>query len=260
MKLESQKKVQVKSCQFGGKQYFVFASIAPGSKAELESQIAAACQSGIDALEIIINQYDMLPQFCSDLRQCSFGDIPISLRLQQTGAVRQIDKALALQVLTDCAQSGLADIIDLESVDSQLIDKTKQALASCDAKLMLTLQDYHGVSDTAQIITAAEVLETMGAELIRVLYLAADDVDMLHIAQAARQAKEENRLEVPFCISAIGDAGLMVRLFGERCGNDFGSYPLYRDGDSYAFETLEEYKQLRRIYEIDDRYQSCTAR
>ena len=259
MKLESRKKVQVKSCRFGGKQYFVFASIAPNSTAELESQIAAACQSGIDALEIIINQYDMLPQFCSDLQQCSFGDILISLRLQQTGAVQKIDKTLALQVLVDCAQCGVADIIDLEPADRQLIAKAKQVL-TYDTKLMLTLQDYHGVSDTAQIIASAKALEDMGADLVRVLCLAADDVDMLHIAQAARRAKEENRLEVPFCISAIGDAGLMVRLFGERCGNDFGSYPLYRDRDSYAFETLEEYKELRRIYEIDDRYQSCTAR
>lgn len=146
------------------------------------------------------------------------------------------------------------NFVDIEPEDMDFVSKVKQLVQGTDTKLILTRQDYRGAADADIVLQTAMEIEQMQPDLVHMLYLAVDDVDMLHIAQAAKKAKLEQKLSVPFSISAIGEAGLMVRLFSERCGNDFGSYPLVRIGENFRFETLEEYRKLRSIYTIDQKY------
>ena len=256
MKLESRKKVRVKSCEFGGSAYQIFGSVEPATRAELERLIAEGNAANIGVLEIVLNRYDSLADFSRDLKACKTTDLPISLRIKRKGTDDRVEQDTALAVLSACVQEKLADIIDVEADDQALAEQAKCIVANSDTKLLLTLQNYQGAKSVEEVLQAARDVASMDPDLLRVLVLAADDVDMLHIAQAAKQAKRQDSLELPFCISAIGEAGLMLRLFGERCGNDFGSYPLRRkaEGD-FTFETMDEYKRLRAVYNIGK--QSC---
>ena len=252
MKLESKTKVQIKTCQFGGAAYQVIGSIAPDQAESLQKQLAYASENQMDAVEIILNDYHTPERFADDLAACGTLEIPIGLRIQERGTDCYLDRQTGYAVLEGCIKCGLADFVDIEPEDSAMIERVKALIDSAGAKLILTRQDYRGVIDVETILKAAQEVEAFEPDLVRVLYLAVDDVDMLHIAQAAKKAKLEEKIQAPCCISAIVDAGVMVRLFAERCGNDFGSYPLYRKkADDMTFETLEEYYKLREVYTID---------
>ena len=255
MKLQSKKKVRAKTCELGGSRYRVFGSMTPENAEALRRQLNLPCVGTLDVLEIVLNQYGALNRFAEDLAACVSLEIPISLRIKEQGADDPVDKTLGLAVLEDCVRKGLADFVDIEPEDSGFVSQVKALLSGTGVKLILTRQNYRGVGSKEEVLQAAQAVEAMGPALTRVLYLAVDDVDMLHIAQAARSAKQQGMLETPFCISAIGEAGLMLRLFGERCGNDFGSYPLSRKAnEGMALETLDECRKLRRIYAIDHEY------
>lgn len=255
MKLQSKKKVRIKACELGGSRYRIFGSIAPENAAELRRQLDLPAIDSLDVLEIVLNQYGALNRFAEDLAACGILEIPVSLRIKEQGADDPVDKRLGLAVLEACVRNGLADFVDIEPEDGGFVSQVKALLSGTGVKLILTRQNYRGVGSKEEVLQAARAVEAMGPALARVLNLAVDDVDMLHIAQAARCAKQQGLIESPFCISAIGEAGLMLRLFGERCGNDFGSYPLMRKADEgMALETLDEYRKLRRIYVIDHEY------
>ncbi|MGN1014497.1 MAG: type I 3-dehydroquinate dehydratase [Butyricicoccus sp.] len=256
-KLQSKQKVTVKGFEFGGSKYAVCGSMEPENPAELNGWMESECLDNIDVLEIVVNRYEDMSTFCTAWSSCraAVPDLPVIVRIKETGAAVKVEKNAGLNLLKDVIENSLADCIDIEVNDAEFVDQVKAMLKGSGIKLILTLQNYRGVIGADEVLKAAQDVEAMGADLVRTMFLSADDVDVLRIAQAARKAKEEAKLSVPFCISSIGDVGLMLRLFGERCGNDFGSYQLCRkDSGNFEFETLDEYCRLRDIYAIDDKY------
>ena len=145
-----------------------------------------------------------------------------------------MDLQVAFEVLQACIDKKRMNFVDIEPEDMDFVNKVKQLVQGTDTKLILTRQDYCGVADADIVLQTAVEIEQMQPDLVRMLYLAVDDVDMLHIAQAAKKAKLEQKLSVPFSISAIGEAGLMVRLFSERCGNRYLSCIMVKEGSQQA--------------------------
>lgn len=239
----------VKHVSFGGGNYVLAASVFPSNQKELSADIDMVCKSDCNAVEIVVNQYADKGSFPADLAALKekLTDHPLILSIAEEGTDQKIAPELTSSLLSDCAD--LVDIVSIETTDALYVQRAKEAIAAKGVKLMLSYQDMAGVADEADLLTLAKQLEEMGADLVRITPLAANDVDVIRIAKAARLASKE--IGVPCCISAIGDVGLMMRLYAERCGNDFGTCRLYGESIGNLTENLEEYHTLRQIYDID---------
>lgn len=234
-----------------GKGFFVFGSIEPASPEQLREQFAEAVAAGADGVEVVLNRYVPLEGLADGLKACGRAGRPVCLRVRETGEDAPPDKAAALAALAACVRDGLADVVDVEAGDAAFAGQVRALLAGTGAKLILTRLEYRGVPGADTVWQAAQAARAMGPDGVRVLYLCADDVDMLEVARAARRAAQPDGLGIPFCISTLGEAGLMLRLFGERCGNAFGSWPLCRTKENdFTLETLDEYQRLRAIYDV----------
>ena len=120
------------------------------------------------------------------------------MRIQQQGTDEPMNLQVAFEVLQACIDKKRMNFVDIEPEDMDFVNKVKQLVQGTDTKLILTRQDYRDVADADIVLQTAMEIEQMQPDLVRVLYLAVDDVDMLHIAQAAKKAKLEQKLSVQY--------------------------------------------------------------
>lgn len=253
MKLISKKKVEVKEIVFGGGGYIVCAGIKPVDAAGLSDSLREAEGAVFDVLEMDISDYRNPENLANDLMASmkQQSERPVILHLEFEALSGDFNKKKYIDVLTECAENQCMDIIDVETDDYDFIQVLKKIAEDTGLKLILTYRNFEGVNDENEVFRQALKLQNMGADIIRVMYLATDDVEVLKIAKAAKIAAGDGGLIVPFCISAIGEAGLMMRILGDRCGNDFGTYRLSGTVPGNEFENLDEYRRLKTIYKVD---------
>ncbi|MGI6006422.1 MAG: type I 3-dehydroquinate dehydratase [Ruminococcus sp.] len=242
-----------KECCFEAGKYSVFASVSPKNASDLKIDLKKAAASGADGIEILVNGYEKLQNFPEDLKRSAdvVKNLPVLLTIWNTGCDEKVDDETAEEMIRGCVMNQTVDIVSLEVVREDLITRIQAIVDNADVKLMLSYRDYTGIKGPEQAVETALRVQGMGADLIRLIYLAKDDVDVIHMARAARQLSESEKITAPFCISAVGEVGLILRLYGERVGNAFGCYRLEGDTPGNLSENLEEYREIRRIYDVD---------
>lgn len=231
----------------------MFVSVSPKNASDLSVDLKKAAASGADGIEILVNEYGKLQDFPEDLK--SSADIvkkfPVLLTIWNTGCDEKVDDGAAEELIKKCVLDQTVDIVSLEVVRADLVARIQAIVDNTKVKLMLSYRDYAGIKGPGQAVETALKIQDMGADLIRLIYLAKDDVDVIHAARAARQLSKSEKTTAPFCISAVGEVGLILRLYGERVGNAFGCYRLEGDTPGNLSENLEEYREIRRIYDVD---------
>lgn len=245
--------IEVNNICLDSPSYRLFASVSPGNAEALAFDIAKAAESQAAGIEIKLNYFKETDSFCGVLKThaAALENFPVILTIEETGTDEKISDETVKEVVRACIGAGVIDVVSVETERHELVSGIKDILSGTGVKLLLTYQGYEGIDGSKQVVEKAREIQKMGTDLIRVMYMAKDDVDVIHIARAAKQIKDNRLLEVPFCISAIGEAGLMLRLYAERVGNDFGFCRLYGDEEGNLFENLEEYEELRRLYDVE---------
>ena len=234
-----------------GKSIYYKSCVLPGSVREMQDDMKAAFSADADAVELCTKQYENLKELADALTECD--EVvnrmkPLILNLNETGSDQTHTQKERAELVCFCAGRKLADAVDIPYYDRELQELIGSDAAASELKTILSFREYGGLPSEEAIIEKMKEAGTKGADLVKGEYLANDDVDLIKGARASRKLKEEKGVSQPFCISLLGDVGLMYRVLAERCGNDFGYAVLRSGAEGMLLETIDETCGIREMF------------
>lgn len=158
---------------------------------------------------------------CLDVMRFVLKETPIivTFRSKEQGGMMDVDgerKRLLLQVI---AQSGLADIIDVEYGDverAMLDDETStliESLKVAGSSIMISHHDFTGTPTAETMVNLASRMKSLGADICKIVTMAESEEDIKTMAEATEAIVQRGADPVVgFC---MGDAGKESRI---TCG------------------------------------------
>jgi 3-dehydroquinate dehydratase-1 len=252
LKLQSEKKVKLRNIEFGGDRIRSVVAVIPSGEEELAGQLPVALSSGADAVEIRIVRYPETGELADALSRVpgiKTRETPIILSLNEEGSDYCHTDSQRLELAEDCIREELVDAVDVESICSdRMLGQIRMMADKKGVRLILSELDFLGIASADAIEERAEEMQKKGADMIKLMYLANNDLDLVRAAEAAKQMKTKHAVKVPFCVSTLGDVGLMYRVLADRCGNDF-SYSVLKSGaEGMLLETYYQNAELRQMF------------
>ena len=244
--------IRLRTTEFGTGVFRVVASILPSNAEELTIQLAEAFSSGADAVELRTRNCADLAGFAKavkELDEFDKQDKALILNIDETGSDLMHAEADLCQLTLEVMEKGLTDAVDIPCCfEKEAANEISAAARTAGVCLIRSARVYAGIASEQAAVEKVKEMSKEHADMIRLEYLANDDLDLIKGARAARRLKEEKLINMPFCISLLGDVGLMYRVLAERCGNDFGYAVLKSGAEDMLLETVEQNGILREIF------------
>ena len=227
MRQQSKIQVKVRGAIIGGVVPLICLPILAEKEEDLFAQARENIEMHPDLLEWRIDGYENV----EDIERCLVilkelrglaGNIPIlaTCRAYEEGGFRALSKERRLKLITSVAESGLADIVDIEICNgSGFVDQVKQTALKNQTKLILS---YHNFSETPSEEFLVDKLvegQEMGADITKLAVMPKDAADVLTLLSATNRARNEN-VQIPMVTVAMGGEGKISRVAGGLFGSD----------------------------------------
>lgn len=227
MRLQSDKKVQVRGKVIGGPDPLICLPLVAETKTDLLHQAGQLAALDPDLLEWRIDGYDNVAdigdslQALSELR-AAIGNIPLifTCRIDAEGGFKKIDQPVRRALITETIRTGAADIIDIEMCnDRPFIDAVIEAARGHDARLALSYHNFKQTPDEAFILGRLVEARDLGADIAKVAVMPENYADVLTLLRATLKARTEE-LDIPIVTIAMGPTGAVTRMAGGLFGSD----------------------------------------
>lgn len=160
-------------------------------------------------------------------------ELPIlfTIRTKKEGGVLEVQKEDYYKINSMVADSGLADIIDIElfdspeTIDEKAISAFLERSHSQGIKVLLSSHDFHVTPGKEEMLTRYFVMQELGADISKLSVMPnneQDVIDLLEVAAIMGDTYAEN----PFIAISMGELGKVTRI----CGGAFGSAITYAVG------------------------------
>ena len=171
--------------------------------------------------------------------------IIFTLRSHDEGGKKVYSEAQRLEIIKKVLAYNMIDFVDVE-INSSL-EFVESIKALCDqnlCKLILSHHDYTSTPPESEIHSQMDKAVKLGADLIKIAYLAENASDVLTVFNSTMYAKET--LEMPIIGVSMGELGAVSRIFGGQ----FGSVLTYASSSGKSAPGQLPVELIRKIWSI----------
>ncbi len=210
----------VKDVEIGRGQPKIVSTVREKNMSDVMEAVRDILRSPADIVEIRLdvleNQEKNSFVECLEKVRGILGEIPlmVTLRTDKEGGYVHISDEEYHDRLTKIAQSGKADLIDVES--SRAGDMIP-ALKKQGMKVVLAHYDFEKMPSEDEIIATLQKMEEMGADLARVFYEAKTREDTEKLLKASKKARL--LCNIPIAAIAMGKEGVISLVSGQVYGS-----------------------------------------
>ena len=150
----------------------------------------------------------------------ALGDVPIlfTFRTKKEGGEKEIDMDLYTRLNTAVAESGDADLVDVEIFSGDDVVRANiDAIHAAGCKVVGSNHDFFGTPAKADLICRLRKMQDMGADLPKIAVMPKCTKDVLVLLDATREM-HECYADRPIITMSMSD-GVITRLTGEYFGS-----------------------------------------
>ena len=156
----------------------------------------------------------------------ALGELPLlaTFRTAKEGGEKAILPEEYRKLLTALAESGLADLIDIEAFSGdELVRKLVETCRKNGVKTVLSNHDFQKTPPKEEILSRLTKMEGLGADIPKIALMPTCPEDVLTLLSATVEASRT--LSKPIITMSMGRLGAISRLAGETFGSaaTFGS-------------------------------------
>ena len=227
MRLQSKKTLAIRDKILGGSTPLICLPLVAIDPTSLIQQAKDILVSKPDVLEWRVDKFhavrdpEAVLHAMRSLRE-TIGNIPLifTCRVIHEGGFQEIDPNDRLALIEKIAASGLADLIDTEiSNDEIMIETAKNVCLRTGAKLILSYHNFEETPDEDFIVEKLMVAKKLGADVAKVAVMPKNYKDVLTLLSATLRARTE-LLDIPIITMSMGGEGAITRIAGGLFGSD----------------------------------------
>ncbi len=253
MRKQSTMQVNVRGKIVGGPLPLICLPIVAGRREDLLYQAKKNRAFAPDLLEWRIDGYDHVGEVdnclavLQELREVA-GNIPLlaTCRIFTEGGAKDISVKNRLQMATAVAESGLADIVDIEMCNGQdFVEEIKQAALKNQTKLILSYHNFLETPPEEFLVEKLEEGQEMGADITKLAVMPKNGFDVLTLLSATNRARNEN-VQIPMVTVAMGTEGKISRVAGGLFGSDI-TFAVGTDSSAPGQLSIAELRQAMDV-------------
>ncbi len=162
----------------------------------------------------------------SELREI-IGDLPLlmTFRTRREGGEKEAGRADYTRMIIDAAQTGLADIADVEiSSGKDTFRYLADELHAAGVRVLGSSHDFAGTPDKEELVARMLEMQDLGADILKIAVMPHDMGDVMTLLEAALEMKGRNDNQPVVAIS-MSRLGAVSRIAAEAFGSavTFGS-------------------------------------
>ncbi len=227
MRLQSAKKVKVRSTTIGGQNPLVCLPIVAKDMGELNDQAQELVLLNPDLLEWRIDGFTGV----NDINAClealkalrvKIDQIPLifTCRIESEGGMQPISQESRLNLIIESMKTGLVDIVDIEICnDKAFIDSIIDAGKAYETRVILSYHDFEKTPPKDFIIEKLAKAQELGADIAKLAAMPKDHEDVLTLLHATVTARK-SRLDIPIVTMSMAEEGVVSRIAGGVFGSD----------------------------------------
>lgn len=227
MRLESERRINIRGKEIGGKYPFACLPLVAKDKDSLLEQANYIASLKPDMLEWRADSFDEIENINSvivtlgELRKV-IGNIILmfTLRCAWEGGAKDIPQEIRKNVILEVLKTKQADIIDFEiSNGNELVSEVKKAVDKYDGILLLSYHDFQKTKDEQFIINKIKEAYDLGGDIAKVAVMPQNFQDVLTLLSATMKARLEH-VNIPLVTVSMGGIGAISRIAGGIFGSD----------------------------------------
>lgn len=219
------KPVVVKNCRIGEGKPKIVVPIVGITEQEVLEQAAAIRALPVDVVEWRADWFSgSIPETAEKLR-AALGGLPLlfTFRTRQEGGEREITPDLYARMLKGMAESGLADLIDLELFffGPEGEGAFQNIVENCHkygVKVVASNHDFHKTPPKEEIVARLRRMQELGADIPKIAVMPQCKKDVLTLLAATEEMASEYA-DRPIITMSMGGLGVISRLVGESMGS-----------------------------------------
>jgi len=175
-------------------------------------------------------------------------DLPLlfTFRSAREGGQKQISTEYYKALNKAAAQSGMADIIDVELFTGDGdVSEIVAAAHACRVHVIISNHDFHGTPPKEEIVARLRKARELGADLPKIAVMPNQAADVLTLLEATVAMKEAGG-DCPLITMSMAGTGAISRLSGEI----FGSAITFGAGHKASAPGQIPVTELRRVLEL----------
>lgn len=148
------------------------------------------------------------------------GELPLifTIRTKNEGGQAELSKEEYERYLFEAAESGCAELIDVEAFELEQAEKLIEALHKTGVKIIASTHDFEK-TDHMEILKKRFLdLDATGADILKMAVMPREFEDVASLMQITHEITEEYT-EKPVISMAMGNLGSMSRIAGENFGS-----------------------------------------
>lgn len=181
-----------------------------------------------------------------------------TFRTAGEGGQKEIEPEVYEELLTEIAQTGLVDLIDVEGYMGDEVPETTEIfegnmmpvylirkLHKAGVSVIASNHDFDGTPDKDDIINRLQFMQDLGADIIKIAVMPHSAEDVLKLLSATEEMKRLHA-KCPLVTMSMSGNGLISRL----CGEVFGSALTFGAVGRTSAPGQLEAEELNRVLQI----------
>ena len=157
----------------------------------------------------------------------TLGNLPLlfTFRTAEEGGEKEIDVSSYAGLNIRIAQSGMADLIDVEAfTGGDAAGDVIEAAHSAGVKVIASNHDFHKTPPREEIVSRLVKMQEMGADIAKIAVMPQSRRDVITLLSATEEMTSEHA-RIPVITMSMGKTGVISRICGETFGSavTFGS-------------------------------------
>ena len=227
MRVQSENKVIVKNCVFGGPIPLICLPLVAKDRSALLRQAAELTQLDPDLLEWRIDGYAQVEDTSTCLEALNalkavMGSIPLILtcRIHREGGFQEISQETRMKLITATMETGGVEIVDVEMCNEPaFIEKVKEIAQTYGTRLILSYHNFDETPDETAIHDKLLEAQEKGADIAKLAVMPRNYADVLTLLGATLKART-GAVNVPIITMSMGSEGGVTRVAGGLFGSD----------------------------------------
>lgn len=210
----------------GGKLPLVCTPLVGRTRAQILSELAEIVVKRPDLLEWRVDFFDgsgdsqAVLEVAASIKTAAAG-VPVlfTCRSEREGGERiALTEAEVLALYTGVCRSRSVDMVDFEMGNAPAhVCELRQLTRENDIQLILSFHDFQATPNLQVLKQRFLQAQQLGADVAKVAVMPNDAEDVLTLLAATLQSSQE--LEIPLISMAMGELGLLTRVFGWAFGS-----------------------------------------
>lgn len=186
-----------------------------------------------------------------DVLKCirdELGEIPLlfTFRTMKEGGEKEIEVEKYIELNRCAAESGFADLIDVEAfTGDEIVKELAETAHACGVKTVGSNHDFHGTPEKDEIVRRLRKMQELGVDITKIAVMPKNKQDVLTLLSATEEMTRMYADRPVITMSMAGD-GVISRL----CGEVFGSALTFGAAGKVSAPGQMEVRELEKILKI----------